>query len=156
MITNSIAAVIVASALIASPEIPQESFEDIMCLSEAVYFEARNQNLEGMAAVALATKNRVDDEYRGSTYCEVINARAQYSYNDDGQPHVNIPNNAVPDADALWWSVRIAVDVMNGDIIDFTHGAKHYYEPTKASPNWQNEYTAKYQIGDHLFLVGVR
>ena len=156
MVTNSIAQIIVATALIHSPVLPDESFEDIMCLTEAIYFEARDQDLTGMAAVALVTKNRVERQYRGATYCEVIQAPYQYSYRNSVIPAVYIPNRDVPDADALWWSVRLAVDVMNGDIPDFTMGSLHYFNPDKADPSWKHEATMKTTIGDHKFLVGVR
>lgn len=156
MITNNIAQIIVATALIHSPVLPEEPLEQLLCLTEAIYFEARNQDLVGMAAVALVTKNRVDRQYRGTTYCEVIHSPSQYSYRNGVVPAVYIPNQDVPDADALWWSVRIAVDVMNGDIPDFTFGSTHYFNPDKADPSWRHEATMKQMIGDHKFLVGVR
>ena len=36
------------------------SHEDFICLQENIYFEAANQNVEGQAAVAWVTLNRID------------------------------------------------------------------------------------------------
>ena len=42
------------------------------CLAQNIYFEAGNQSLEGMAAVADVTINRKDNASYPNTICEVV------------------------------------------------------------------------------------
>lgn len=156
MLLNNVAHSIIAGLLIQTPNLPEQPLEELFCLTEAIYFEARNQNIEGMAAVGLVVRNRVENNYRGSTYCEVVKSPKQYSYRNGGNPEIIIKNYDVPDADKLWWSLRLAIDIINNDISDFTNGSMHYYNPDKASPIWKNDGFEKNKIGDHYFLVGVK
>ena len=45
---------------------------EVMCLAENIYFEARAESMEGKAAVANVTRNRVLDADFPNTYCEVV------------------------------------------------------------------------------------
>ena len=46
--------------------------EQIICLADNIYWEARNQPVKGMWAVALVTDNRVEDPRFPNNHCEVI------------------------------------------------------------------------------------
>ncbi len=48
------------------------SLSEQKCLADNMYWEARNQSLRGMIAVALVVRNRVNDERYPHSYCEVI------------------------------------------------------------------------------------
>lgn len=51
---------------------PNHSHQAIVCLAENIYFEARAESMEGKAAVANVTRNRVEDKRWPGTYCEVV------------------------------------------------------------------------------------
>ena len=46
--------------------------DDILCLAQNIYFEARAESMSGKAGVANVTKNRVKDSRWPNTYCEVV------------------------------------------------------------------------------------
>ena len=45
---------------------------EVQCLAENVYHEARGESIAGMLAVALVVKNRVENVRYPNTYCDVI------------------------------------------------------------------------------------
>lgn len=153
MLTNTIASVIIASSLQTYPESPVEPLEEIMCISEAVYFEARGESLEGMYGVALVIKNRKESGRYPTTYCGVVEQPYQFSYRNAGQPLTNVLNYDVPDADKLWWSVRVALDVSGNYIGDFTEGSTHYVakDKLKKIPKWLAKMEESVYIGKHTF-----
>lgn len=52
--------------------IPNAYHQQMVCLAENIYFEARAEGVEGKAAVANVTRNRVNSELFPNTYCEVV------------------------------------------------------------------------------------
>ena len=52
--------------------VPNKGHQQIVCLAENIYFEARAESIEGKAGVANVTRNRVNDERWPGTYCEVV------------------------------------------------------------------------------------
>ncbi len=62
------------------------------CLTEALYFEARGERLDGLFAVAEVILNRVDSARYPDTVCDVINQgtgrkyACQFTYTCDGLP----------------------------------------------------------------------
>ena len=52
--------------------IPNYAHQEMMCLAENIYFEARAEGVEGKAAVANVTRNRVQSNKFPNTYCGVV------------------------------------------------------------------------------------
>ena len=52
----------------AKPSIKGTAFEQITCLADNIYWEARNQPVRGMFAVAFVVDNRVSDTRYHNTY----------------------------------------------------------------------------------------
>lgn len=52
--------------------IPNYAHQEMMCLAENIYFEARAEGVEGKAAVANVTRNRVVSADFPNTYCGVV------------------------------------------------------------------------------------
>lgn len=46
--------------------------KEMVCLAENIYFEARNEPIEGQLGVAFVTMNRVNSELFPDTICEVV------------------------------------------------------------------------------------
>ena len=53
-------------------KIPNALHQQMVCLAENIYFEARAEGVEGKAAVANVTRNRVNSKLFPNTYCEVV------------------------------------------------------------------------------------
>ena len=53
-------------------KIPNSQHREMICLAENIYFEARAESVEGKAAVANVTRNRVESDRFPNTYCEVV------------------------------------------------------------------------------------
>jgi spore germination cell wall hydrolase CwlJ-like protein len=50
----------------------QGRLDEVMCLAQNIYFEARAESISGKAGVANVTKNRVEDSRWPDTYCGVV------------------------------------------------------------------------------------
>jgi len=112
----------------------------LLCLSMAIYHEARSEPLAGQVAVAMVIMNRVNSEQFPDDVCSVLTQPRQF------------PFAWAPPRDTKAWhqAVMIAERVLAGDIIDMTEGALHYHrDDIKVS--WTMEMIAQ-RIGDrHLF-----
>jgi spore germination cell wall hydrolase CwlJ-like protein len=69
--------------------------ESELCLTQALYFEARNQGVQGMAAVAEVVMSRVESVKYPSTVCQVMRQGVQYSFYSDGKSDYPDRNNPV-------------------------------------------------------------
>ena len=137
------------------PELPEQPLEEVLCVTEAIWFESRGEPVAGKYAVAHVINNRVKSNRFPNTYCEVVNQPYQFSYLNDSRPTV-IVNNSI-DALALEWSVKIAIDITNQRLgSDFTFGSDHYFNPSLANPNWRHYGQEVAMVGNHLFLNQMR
>jgi spore germination cell wall hydrolase CwlJ-like protein len=130
--------------------------ETFFCLALNVYFEARNQSLEGQLAVAQVVVNRtIDDEYP-NTPCEVVyDARTyssgfpkrhqcQFSWYCDGK------SDEPTDKAAFERAMQIIVYLMKSDVSDITNGATHYHT-LQVLPSWAEGENPTAIIGNHIF-----
>ena len=139
------------------------------CLAQNIYFEAGNQSLEGMAAVADVTLNRVQNSRYPNTICDVVKQglkdpygemrrnMCQFSWYCDGKSD-NITRKIVLTKE--WWnSNKIAEDILQefygmkeGNWIGITSESTHYHA-NYVVPNWINDIgmARKIQIGSHIF-----
>ena len=144
------------------------SDEQIFCLAQNIYFEAGNQSLEGMAAVADVTLNRVQEERYPDTICDVVKSgvkhpngmmkkhKCQFSWYCDGKSDAipNMPNNQT------WQNAEFVAKAMllqynmtdTGDYFGITCGATHYHA-NYVVPNWIEDrgMDRVKQIGSHIF-----
>jgi spore germination cell wall hydrolase CwlJ-like protein len=122
-------------------------------LAATVYLEAEGEPDEGKVAVAWVIRNRMDRNQKGVR--ETILAPYQFScWNADyaGQRKARL---TAPDP-VVWercW--RAAAGAFWRLLPDPTDGARHYYNPALASPEWSEMAAARIRIGRHVFLKGV-
>ena len=129
----------------------------MMCLSLNIYFEARNQPLEGQIAVTMVVLNRVADPRYPDKICDVvfqaerdpngnvIRDRCQFSRYCDGK------SDQPTDRDAFRWANYVALGAIYGTYADLTRGATHYHSNTVA-PKWAVAADKTVEIGDHSFF----
>ncbi|PRY78388.1 cell wall hydrolase [Yoonia maritima] len=120
------------------------------CLSEALYFEARGESVEGLFAVGEVILNRVDSNSYPDSLCAVINQgtgrrfACQFTYTCDGRAEVIAEPRA-------WARVgKVARILIDGAPRVLTGGATHYH--TKAvNPSWAQRFPRTASIGSHYF-----
>ena len=123
---------------------------DWVCLTEALYFEARGETVKGIFGVAEVILNRVDDRRYPSSVCGVINQgtgeryRCQFTYTCDGNPeHIGEPK-------AFTRVGKVARLMLEGAPKTLTGGATHYH--TRAvRPSWARKFSKTASIGVHHF-----
>lgn len=124
--------------------------EQWRCLAEALYFEARGENVKGQFAVAEVILNRVKSQRFPSSVCGVIHQgtgkkyQCQFTYTCDGYAEV------IAEPRAFARVGKVARYVLDGKVPALTDGATHYHT-TAVSPRWSKVYTRTAQIGVHMF-----
>jgi hypothetical protein len=120
------------------------------CLTEALYFEARGEPIEGQYAVAEVILNRVDHAGFPDTLCGVITQgtgrqfACQFTYTCDGR------SEEMTDESAMHRLGHIARIMIDGAPRDLTAGATHYHADF-VSPRWAQVYPQTAELGIHLF-----
>lgn len=117
------------------------------CLTEALYFEARGESLDGQIAVAEVILNRTDSPLYPRTICGVVKQRGgggcQFSYVCNGKSKMR--EKAAADL-----AGRIARAMLDGAPRVLTDGATHFH--TRAvRPSWSKRFAKTASIGAHLF-----
>ncbi len=118
------------------------------CLTEAIYFEARGESLDGQIAVAEVILNRVDSPLYPRTICGVVKQRGgggcQFSYVCDGRA------DRMRDKVSADRAGRIARAMLDGAPRVLTDGATHFHT-RGVKPSWSKRFAKTAAIGAHLF-----
>ena len=122
-----------------------------ICLAAAVFFEARDQPLDGQYAVAEVVMNRVSSDRWPDDICGVVYQDKQFSFTHDGKSDdYNKYSTNVGDRQAIDIAETIAKSVIKGDRLNLT---STHYHATYVSPYWTNHYHLDGRIGDHIFYT---
>jgi len=112
------------------------------CLARNVYYEARNQPVEGQVAVAKVTLNRVEDERWPSSTCSVVKQKHQFSWT----------NEKLPPPEGKAWAAAKLIAITVYVLPDPTHGATHFHA-NYVHPYWAKKSNKIVEIGDHIFYA---
>ena len=126
----------------------------LLCIAEAIYFEARNQPQEGQLAVAQVILNRTRHPDYPDNPCDVVRQgkyigthplrhKCQFTYYCDGL------KETIKDKPAFGTAFINAAAVYFG-LPDTTGGATHYHADY-ARPYWSAEMEYLTRIEGHLF-----
>lgn len=124
--------------------------DNLKCLSEALYFEARGETVKGQFAVAEVILNRVKSKRFPGSVCDVIHQgtgrkyACQFTYTCDGHAET------IHEPAAFERVQKVARAVLDGRVAPLTDGATHYHT-TAVRPNWARVYTRTARIGVHIF-----
>jgi len=131
------------------------SEKDQKCLALNIYWEARDQDLEGKIAIGLVTLQRVHSKYYPNTVCGVVWQKnkdkktgryvAQFSWTLDGRS--DKPKNPI-----AWQRAKLIASFFasNPHLEDLTKGA-YLYHAEYVKPYWKKHYQLTAKIGNHLF-----
>jgi len=120
------------------------------CLQEAIYHEARGEDITGQFAVAEVILNRVDISNYPDSVCGVVHQNAhlsnacQFSYACNGR------SRAMTEGQARALAARIAQVMLSGAPRELTDGATHFHAQS-VRPAWSRRFAQTAQIGTHLF-----
>ena len=123
---------------------------EMKCLSEALYFEARGEQIEGQIAVADVIINRKNSNRFPSTICGVVSEGShkrhacQFSYNCDGKLEL------IYDKKTYSRIVKLSSMILNGAFSDVTNGAT-FFHASEVSPSWSKKFQKTRRIGRHIF-----
>lgn len=105
-----------------SSKVPAFVFDELKCLAENIYHEARSESVEEQMAVANVTMNRVFHKNYPNTVCEVVYQKSQFSWTLRNVSYKKIYNKS-----AYNKSLQIAKTVYTDTVKDNTNGSTHYY-----------------------------
>ncbi|WP_309627524.1 cell wall hydrolase [Brevundimonas sp.] len=129
---------------------PRVPTSDVECLTQAIYYEARNESEEGQAAVAEVVMNRSRSGAYPRSVCAVVYQRnsrtCQFTFTCDGA----IGRSPV---DMVKWAraERIARDVHEGRMPAALPATSLNYHASYVSPSWGRRLERVRQIGTHIF-----
>ncbi len=124
--------------------------DEIDCLAEAVYFEARSEDTVGQMAVAEVVMNRVRDPRFPKTVCAVV---YQGHYRDTGCQFTFTCDGSLahkPRGEAWDRAKAVALNVMLGLNTPVTNKATHYHTDY-VNPYWKAGMVETKVIGTHIF-----
>lgn len=125
------------------------------CVAEAIYFEARGEPLVGQLAVANVINNRVKSSKFPDTYCDVVyqakringkivKNKCAFSFYCDGKVE------KIEDKKAYKLAKNIAKLSMQEVYVDITRKATHFHA-TYVNPYWSTHLEYLGKIGKHKF-----
>ena len=124
----------------------------LVCLTQAIYFEARGEPILGQYAVAEVVMNRVESDKFPDDVCSVTQQDlgpgphdCQFSYECDGVPE------HMSEASARRQAERIAYIVGSG-VTDVVGDALYFHADTVA-PRWSKTFHRVRGIGNHIFYA---
>ena len=134
--------------------------DEIHCLAENIYWEARSESTAGKVSVALVVFNRVKDNRFPDTICGVVKQTeyypsgridlhsCQFSWYCDGKPDI-------PTEDC-WKDILVLAHILYGweTKEDITEGAL-WYHSKKVEPYWASYYVQTLEVDNHIFYKDV-
>ena len=129
---------------------------DIDKLARTIWGEARGEPLEGQVAVAWVVLNRFNKGVQsGATIARTATRPFQFSAWNKNDPNRDQLLNANERTPGFLTAVKIAAQVLGGEITDPTHGATHYHANSIQPPFWATTGSVTRQIGNHIFYKDV-
>lgn len=118
---------------------------ELTCLAQAVYFEARGEELAGQLAVAQVIINRTESGQFPQDYCGVVTQRGQFSFVHGG----HIPS--APASSTAWQRARAIARIAHQDLWDSGVGDSLYFHAASVRPGWARRKAQVARIDSHLF-----
>jgi hypothetical protein len=123
---------------------------DSDCLTQAVYYEARGEGVDGMRAVAQVILNRVRHPAYPKTICGVV---YQGAYQRTSCQFSFVCNGAMgaPIESWAWRRAKKVADAALGGYVMTAVGTSTSFHTTGVKPGWGRTMDKVAQIGSHIF-----
>lgn len=121
-----------------------------MCLALNMFFEARNEPLEGQLLVAEVTLNRVTSKHYPNNVCDVVWQRKQFSWTHDGKHDDPTRMNYL---DRVSWDhiQKAAIEVLKNSEKVLPGSKATHYHADYVKPYWAKDMKYIGKVGSHLF-----
>ena len=144
--------IVAARPLVAghTPDRMPDLFRATECLTQAVYYEAASESLEGQRAVAQVVLNRVRDPRYPSSVCGVVyqgserRTGCQFTFTCDGALARK------PDPFLFARARMVAVQALSGRV-EASVGLATHYHTRDVVPIWRTDLVKLRTIGAHIF-----
>jgi hypothetical protein len=135
------------------------SASEKLCLTQAIYHEARGESQEGQWAVANVIINRAMSHKFPATLCGVVfqNADAgfhhcQFTFACDGKSDMGTEHSAWVKASKM---AQVAYnEYQQGERPGVVPASALYYHTTSVNPSWSDKFKRVAAIGAHVFYAG--
>lgn len=135
---------------------------EVLCLAENIYHEARGESLVGKRAVAAVTINRQQLPQYPNTICGVVNqANVKNGIRSCAFSWVcarrTVNLNSAPGREneqvikSFTQSAQVAIEAISGTFSDPTNGATHFHSVKIPKPSWALPSKYRVNIGNHIF-----
>lgn len=118
---------------------------DLECLAEAIYFEARGEPLAGQLAVGEVIVNRTTSGRYPSDYCSVVTQPGQFSFVRHGR--IPSPDEGSP----AWSNARAIAQIAHQDLWQSAAGDALYFHARYVRPGWARTKVQLATIDSHIF-----
>lgn len=118
---------------------------DMLCLAQAIYFEARGEPIEGQLAVGQVIINRTESRHYPADYCSVVAQPAQFSFVKRGV--IPRPDTGSP----AWARAKAIAQIAHRALWPSEAGDALYFHATYVKPRWARRKTALARIDTHVF-----
>lgn len=118
---------------------------DMLCLAQAIYFEARGEPLDGQLAVGQVVVNRSQSGLYPSDYCSVVTQPAQFSF---------VRRGVIPQADVAsraWARAKAVAQIAHQELWPSEAKEALFFHATYVSPSWARRKVALARIDTHIF-----
>ena len=123
----------------------------LVCMTAAVFFEARGESYDAQRAVADVVMNRVESPRWPDTICGVVYQRKAFSFTHDGMSDdPSDYNNSILDVQAAVIAKEISRNTIRGDRLGIP---STHYHAAYVRPYWAFLYSYDGRVGDHLFYT---
>ena len=123
----------------------KEKHVERFCLTQALYYEARGEGVQGQIAVADVVLQRQRSKYHPDTICDVVYEPYQFSFVSDGSTLREIDIEAWSKADDL------AGRILRHEVKTSLTGRALFYHTKDIRPDWADTMVKTAEIGNHIF-----
>ena len=130
--------------LVSQQSVADDVSPELNCLAGAVYFEARNETLDGQLAVARVVVARSRSGRFPASYCGVVYQPSQFSFIHGGtMPVINHTN-------ASWHRALAIAEIANDGSWQSQAEGAMFFHSARISPRWSNRQRVA-RIDNHVF-----
>lgn len=130
---------------LAQTKIQSAKPQDIDCLAQNIYHEARGESLQGQIAVAQVTVNRVKSGKFQNSICKTVFASKQFSWTLDKSKKIR---NA-----KAWQDAKTVATAVLQTPHYFPDFKALYFHTKQVNPVWNRKMHKLATIGNHVFYA---
>lgn len=124
--------------------------KEMHCLVKNIFHEAGVEDRAGKIAVAQVTINRLKSGRWGKNLCDVVYAKAQFSWTLDRKRRWSQPKGELWEA-----SAKVAHEFAQGRRVRGLEDSGFYHTNYINQPDWARTKKVVHRIGQHIFYKGI-